>query len=157
MPSPFPGMDPFLERRGRWRGFHNAFLTIAQFQIAGLLPDGYEVDADADVYLHELPADPHRRTRVRVADESVTLTAGPGAGFGGVGGETAVRAAEPSVRTVLLPRVLEYHEIFLEVRDREGAEVVTVVELLSRANKHQHRDQYLVKRDELLHSDVNWW
>ena len=29
MPSPFPGMDPYLEQPEIWRGFHTRFLTVA--------------------------------------------------------------------------------------------------------------------------------
>ena len=27
MPSPFPGMDPYLESQGYWQDFHTSFLT----------------------------------------------------------------------------------------------------------------------------------
>ena len=149
MPSPFPGMDPFLERRGRWREVRTGFLTEARFQLIRTLPPGYEVRAESNVYLHELPGDP--RPRVRVADDAVTFTGGL-TGAAAAGG-TAL--AEPPLRTRLTPRVQERQELFLEIVDESGDEVVTVIELLSRANKANHRDQYLAKRDELLHSPTH--
>ena len=146
MPSPFPGMDPFLERPGRWREVHTAFLTLARFQLAGTLPPGYEVRAESDVYLHELPGDP--RPRKRIADDAVTFTGG----LTGAAASGGTALAEPPLRTRLMPRVEERQQLYLEIVDEGGDEVVTVIELLSRANKVNHRDQYLAKRDELLHS-----
>ena len=29
MPSPFPGMNPYLEQEDAWRDFHEAFLPTA--------------------------------------------------------------------------------------------------------------------------------
>ena len=46
---------------------------------------------------------------------------------------------------------------FLEVRDRQGRELVTVIELLSPSNKRagDDREQYLAKRRELLRSPAH--
>src|SRR5437867_3445004 len=46
---------------------------------------------------------------------------------------------------------------FLEIRDRDNEEVVTVIELLSPSNKApgKDRDHYLAKRDEILWSGVH--
>ena len=46
---------------------------------------------------------------------------------------------------------------YLEVRDREGREVVTVIELLSPSNKRagDDRESYLAKRRELLRSPAH--
>ncbi len=47
---------------------------------------------------------------------------------------------------------------FLEIRDRLGRELITVVELLSPANKRggADREQYLAKREELLQSAAHF-
>ena len=149
MPSPFPGMDPFLERPGRWREVHASFLIETRYALAGTLPPGYEVRAESDLYLHELPGDP--RPRRRVADDAVTFSGG----FSGAAASGGAALAEPPLRTRLMPRVEERQQLFLEIVDEGGDEVVTVIELLSRANKVNHRDQYLAKRDELLHSPTH--
>src|SRR6202011_1559181 len=46
---------------------------------------------------------------------------------------------------------------FLEVRDRQGRELVAVIELLSPSNKRpgEDREQYLAKRRELLRSPAH--
>ena len=42
MPSPFPGMDPYLEDPAFWADFHAAFLTYLRDAINERLPDNYE-------------------------------------------------------------------------------------------------------------------
>ena len=56
-----------------------------------------------------------------------------------------------------IPEVDTETEAFLEIRDRDGHELITVVELLSPANKYAgpDREQYLAKRAELLPSAVH--
>ena len=41
MPSPFPGMDPYLERSRWFRGLHNDLITFIQEAIQPLLPSPY--------------------------------------------------------------------------------------------------------------------
>jgi len=72
-----------------------------------------------------------------------------------------------ALRRLLAPQVgpkyivqLEEHieEVpFLEVRDRQGRELVTVIELLSPSNKRSgdDREQYLTKRRELVRSPAH--
>lgn len=43
MPSPFPGMGPFLENSGRWADFHHRFVNYCCEAIADKLPDAYGV------------------------------------------------------------------------------------------------------------------
>lgn len=41
MPSPFPGMDPYIEASGRWAGFHRAFVAECARQLNQILPRDY--------------------------------------------------------------------------------------------------------------------
>ena len=41
MPSPFPGMDPYLEISGDWRDFHARFLNACADTLSDRLPEGY--------------------------------------------------------------------------------------------------------------------
>jgi Protein of unknown function (DUF4058) len=51
MPSPFPGMNPFLERAETWSGFHLQLIVGIQFQLVAQL-DGYNVQLGARRYFH---------------------------------------------------------------------------------------------------------
>lgn len=58
MPSPFPGMNPYLERAGVWESFHTELVVAMKRQIAEQLPDQYVVRIENRVYIHEPPTSP---------------------------------------------------------------------------------------------------
>src|SRR4051812_43914067 len=43
MPSPFPGVDPFIEAQGYWEEFHWKYINYAQEALIERVPDDYEV------------------------------------------------------------------------------------------------------------------
>jgi hypothetical protein len=55
MPSPFPGMDPFIEAQ-KWSGFHLGFIAqLADLLVSALRPK-YEVDMEERVYVETTAA-----------------------------------------------------------------------------------------------------
>ena len=46
MPSPFPGMDPYLETSDRWRNVHSNLATEIQTQLAPLIRPRYYADQE---------------------------------------------------------------------------------------------------------------
>ena len=55
MPSPFPGMNPWLEQDALWHEFHQAFLTGMRDAIAQEVAPRYYVALEEHVYIHEPP------------------------------------------------------------------------------------------------------
>ena len=49
MPSPFPGMDPFLEQPRFWPGVHEGFIADAMTELNRRLPNGYAACIDERV------------------------------------------------------------------------------------------------------------
>jgi hypothetical protein len=148
MPSPFPGMDPYLERDGLFHEFHQRFIPrLAELLLPKIAPK-YLATLDSHVYLHEFAAD--QRHLIGRFDVAVTH----------VGGELSVQSPGTATQSVLgtvpVP-VLEEVDSFVELRERDGMEVVTVIELLSLANKKSgsDREQYLGKRAKYLKSGVH--
>ena len=47
MPSPFPGMDPFLENPAFWTDFHFTFINYWREALADTLPDEFEAIKEA--------------------------------------------------------------------------------------------------------------
>ena len=43
MPSPFPGMNPYLEQSDTWEDFHTNFITRAQEVLSGQVGPNYLV------------------------------------------------------------------------------------------------------------------
>ncbi len=156
MPSPFPGMNPYLERAGVWEMFHTQFLSTVQQRLTAQVQPRYRVRMETRVYVHE-PAG--RRRPAGEADLGVHLlssAASPPASSGAAVGPTGTLT--PMVIDVE-PGWLEIEKArFIEIRDQYGREVVTVLELLSPSNKYAgpDREAYLSKRREMIRSRAHF-
>src|SRR5437764_855351 len=60
MPSPFPGMNPYLEQDDAWHSFHERFCTRLADELVAHTGPRYLVKLDESVFLHELPAGERR-------------------------------------------------------------------------------------------------
>jgi hypothetical protein len=76
---------------------------------------------------------------------------------GGVATATATRSIKAPAFGHIQPGVDTIHEPFIEIRDRETREVITVIELLSPTNKTpgSDREQYIGKRKAILSSNTH--
>ena len=114
MPSPFPGMDPYLEDDTLWAAFHHQ-LVLALYQV--LLPGLVD------------------RYRARVGQRQYVT--------------------EMALFTSVVRE--EHHEDFIEVRNHKDARLVTLLEVVSPANKTTRpgRDAYLERRLEARNAGAN--
>ncbi|MFO0810916.1 MAG: DUF4058 family protein [Gemmataceae bacterium] len=152
MPSPFPGMDPYLEDPARWADLHGALIYAIRAALTPLLPERYSAGVDQYVWLHE----PDLETRRRLVQPNVFVTDETGTDAAGTSAATALAAlAAPAVST--LPVVRRTGPRYVRITDPERRRVVTVIELLSPSNKDTagDRDLYLAKRNEYLATGVN--
>ena len=151
MPSPFPGMDPYLERPGQWPSFHVNFIVGMAQHLVPRVGDKYQPYSEPTLYIHEPPAS---RRFLGKGDAGVVI--GAGGGNGRVPGGAAL--AEPAARLELGEVVTEERQHHIEVRTREDERVVTVIELLSPTNKDEEtgRLQFLAKREKLRRAGVHF-
>ena len=148
MPSPFPGMDPYLE--AHWRDVHASLVIYARDALQGVLPTSLRARVEESVLL-ESPkglGDHPLFPDVRVVEYTSKrgLETRPAAGAAVAEPVLVETEAEPATET------------FLEIIDREsGNRVVTVIEFLSPSNKSPgpNREQYLRKQRGLCSSDTN--
>lgn len=156
MPSPFPGMDPYLEDKGElFHDFHQSAIFVMRELLAAKLPPPYEAHLQTSLYIHELPAAERRL----VGRTDVSVGEARGDGRPGSAGATTAAIAEAAPVYALLP-MLAVDELgmnYVEVRDRQGERLVTVIEMLSPSNKYAggDREKYLQKRHELLKTDAH--
>lgn len=148
MPSPFPGMDPFLERY--WGDIHHAFITYARASLQRQLPGGLVARVDERVFVE--PSEGVGRNiipDVRVVERPHPQGPRRRAGNG-------IAVAEPLV--IVLESSEPIRQGFIEIIDlKSGRKVVTVIEVLSPSNKAAGpgRDLYLKKQTELRDGGVS--
>ncbi len=149
MPSPFPGMDPWLEAPGLFPDLHNTLIGYIREVIAAGLPRPYytaiatrvyveqsdrQIEPDVDVLIRK------KRPRLEPADAGGLLIAKPR--------PLVFRTPSDPIR-----------EWAIEIRHPDsGDRFVTSVEVLSLSNKRrgtEGRKQYLKKRRELREGKVN--
>ena len=147
MASPFPGMDPWLE--DFWRDVHARLVIYAADQLQGRLPADLRARVEERVVVEPLDDEPcSAYPDVRIAER------GHGRALA-VATETDVAVAEPLVlRVASEPRT----ETYIQIIDvGTGKRVVTVLEILSLANKlpGDGRNQYRQKPQELRAGEVS--
>ena len=69
MPSPFPGMNPYLEQKGLWRDFHGSFLLTLRTVLTPQVVPRYYVELEESLYLDR---GDDRRGLFAVADAAAT-------------------------------------------------------------------------------------
>lgn len=108
MPTPFPGMDPYLERRDRWQAVHTRLIVAIADALGPQIRPRYRVDIELRTYVE-------------------------------------------------IPMPEEIHERYLVVREVATEEVITIIEILSLANKltHEGREAYEAKRAAVLGSKTH--
>jgi hypothetical protein len=148
-------MNPYLEQPSAWHDFHESFCYECRRLLSSQLGPRYVAKLDEHVYLHEFSSHESSAEERRLLGLGDVTVADAGAGASVVTGGTAIAAPVE----VELPTTLDLErENYIEIRDREGFRLITVVELLGPANK-QHgpdRRQFLAKRQEFLSSGVNY-
>lgn len=147
MPNPFPGMNPYLENPELWPEVHHLLIGIIAESLNPQLLPKYRVAVEKRVYqmsgeealLVGIPDVTVSRSRQTSQSNSANV---------------AVAATRASPVTVNVPIPMEFREGYLEVRETATKEVVTVIEILSPANKitGKGRDTYIDKRETILGS-----
>lgn len=149
MPSPFAGMNPYLENPDFWPGVHHwLIIEIARFLAPQLRPK-YIVAVEVRMYetggedlLVGIPDVTVQRplTETNPATTNVAVAAPP---------------AQPVTVTLPVPETIK--QGYLEIREVETKEVVTAIEILSPVNKRsgEGRKAYEAKRQKVLGSLTN--
>lgn len=151
MPSPFPGMDPYLERPSLWPGLHVVFIGKLQAALNPQLLPHYIAQIETRGYIVR---DEDPSFRLFIADVSVESSRRRKQQRDSA---TAVQVAEPIIFT--LEAEIEIEEARIEIRDRRKNTLVTVIELLSPSNKvrgSEGRESFLEKRQQMIASKVHW-
>jgi hypothetical protein len=158
MPSPFPGMDPYLEHPGLWPDVHHELISGIREQLNRSTRPRYVARVEERTYYPEeddpglellAPSVPHDFfiPDVKVVDRNPRSTIA-----------TATALIDKPVTMVTMPPE-EIREARVEILDTSTRDVVTVIEVVSPSNKvigSAGRKSFLDKRREIMNSPIHW-
>lgn len=154
MPSPFPGMDPWLEAPGVFPDLHSSFATYLRASLTKVLPRPYFAAISTRVYMEES----ERRTEPDVDVFKPTNGSQTVLGNGGTATVTRNRANVFDIPALPWPDE-QLTESFIEIRTSDGGDqLITSVEILSPTNKRRGangRGLYLAKQQEMRQLGIN--
>jgi hypothetical protein len=145
MPSPFPGMDPYIES-WIWPSFHGNVIVAIQDYLNPRLPKRYIASTELFVW------------RFDNSEEQRLLLGGPDVHVSdlqpGTSGPAVATVSAPI--TTVLPGVVRKQR-FIKITDPEARRVVTVIEVLSPTNKVRGDDglAYRLKREEYIANGIS--
>lgn len=146
--NPFPGMNPYLEAVPWWREVHNILISEIRFFLLDTLPIEYSVSMEERVVIVRNPPEETRR-RYAVPDITISSRDFPSS--------DVVKRPSGQAITAILPDVYPARERFIEIRMQNRNAAVTIIEILSPANKNRGRDRddYISKRERILNSSTH--
>jgi hypothetical protein len=150
MPSPFPGMDLYLERPNIWPDVRSALIVATRDALAPQVAPAYYVAIEERMYIVALDSAEF------IGRPDVAIITAPTEVRPPSEAETATVVASVAQR-VMLPQFEEVRERYLEIRDVQTHAVVTAIEMLSPSNKApgEGREAYEEKRRQVLSTLTN--
>lgn len=148
MPSPFPGMDPYIEDADLWLDFHAELASQIKHQVAPQIRPGYFVRTMPRRTYETVELGKPRSAYPDAAILKPRPLREPAAAYASV--------AEPPFQS-RVEIEFEIKDFSLEIRDKDS-ELVTSIEILSRVNKrrgHEAYNAYRRKRRGLLRQPVH--
>ncbi len=146
-PSPFPGMDPWLQ--SFWDNVHTKFCTYLSDTLNELLSPGLVAVTQQRVFIESSVA----ADRSAYPDVHVIHRSAPA-----LGGSSPAGAATLDEPIVMEMPADAFEQPYIEIVDAQsGGTVVTVIEIVSPSNKRagESRDLYEQKQAEVVASDAN--
>ena len=150
MPSPFPGMDPYIETPELWSDFHNNLASEIQAHLNRLIQPHYFARLTPYVTYEVVEVGQVHGVRPDVGVWQLQTLPGESQA------STATSAPAPVESLVTLEIPLRLQRV--EIRATASQQLVTVAEILSPVNKCPSHDAYLAyqrKRRDILRSEVH--
>jgi len=119
MPSPFPGMDPFLEEPHDWSDVHGRFINAICDHLTEVVSPHFVVRFESRVYI----ATPEDLLAGQIIPDVYVVTKP----------EAAPDTVASTTTTIVPPTLIEplfdpeIHERYIEIRDAANREVVTTL------------------------------
>ena len=145
MPSPFPGMDPFIESQ-MWEDFNTDFITVLRESLVQQVRPQYVVNVERYVHVtRDEDVESIIAPDLAVTDTSIGWRESAA---------SPMATLQPVKHQIVMPQL---RQPYLVIRTRRGETVVAVIELLSPWNKKRDVGvaEYLAKRANVLKSSAS--
>ena len=149
MPSPFPGMNPYLENPIFWSEVHHRLISAIADSIEPYIPPDYRVAIEQRTYLTD------ESDSILVGIPDVAVFSQKSLATPTSATATIITTSEAIAVTIPLPE--KVRESYLEIREAATGFVITTIEILSPKNKRtgEGREAYSKKRKKVLASLTN--
>ena len=151
--SPFSGMDPYLEAPSLWPSVHARLINTISDILTRQVAPRFVVTIEERVTITE-PGEPLFRDQVA---PDVYLVRPPQPLLAQSTVVTAAQVTAPAIVEAMYPG--EIVERYIEIRDAQGREVITTIEILSPRNKaarSKGHDDFMRKRRSIMSSPTHW-
>ncbi|MEM7536740.1 MAG: DUF4058 family protein [Chloroflexota bacterium] len=134
MSYPFPGMNPWLEESRLWKNVHNTLIVAIRDELVPLLRPHYFVGIETHTYIAQSSGSQSPRYPDvaifgnRSSSQQPAMRASSAA---------VLDAATVTPLEVELPHAEKLEYAYLTIETLPDREVITVIEVLSHANKHK--------------------
>jgi hypothetical protein len=150
MPSPFPGMDPYLEGH-LWPDVHSALAGKLRAALTPLIRPRYTARLAISVVEDGAPGE-----EIGIMYPDVEVLRKGGEGARPVPQAAIATSASPATLTIPVVRPVEVRLVNIEVRDAAQQQLVTAIKILSPVNKREPGlTQYRQKRQRLYEAGVH--
>lgn len=148
MPSPFPGMDPYLEHPDFWQETHHWLIIAIADSIMPQIRPKYEIGIKQHIYKNDTNNYNHNSISLSIPNVAIKRQSNT------INAPTrSVAIGMLTVPTIVkVPTTEKITQTYLEVREMATKQVVTAIEILSPVNKRsgEGRITYLKKRQSIL-------
>ncbi len=144
MPTPFPGMDPYLEQPGLWPEVHTRLIVAIADALGPMVRPRYRVAVEQRSYLAMVTSG-----ETVIVPDVLVADREPQAHTGVQPPSQSEPSTESGVFIAELPMPEERIERYLEVRSTDTHEVITSIELLSPTNKLPGEGRQLYEKKRL--------
>ena len=149
MPSPLPGMDPYIEHPNIWSDFHSDLAGEIRAELNTIIQPKYVARLETRVTYEIIEIAEVRGIRPDVGVYESELSS-----FG----ESPTLVITPAPVQSVVPLEIPLKLLSVEIRLVDMMQLITAIEILSPVNKrpgHEAYQSYLRKRRELLRSEAH--
>ena len=152
MPSPFPGMDPYLEDY-LWPGFHQEFMVAIKQDLVNKLPEGLYAHVEVNTISDFMLVD----RRAQYKPDMTVYTTGRAGDSGLLEDSGGVATSTPPTGVDKERIEAEFKLLTIEITRIKDSRLIAAIEMLSPVNKRKpHINKYREKRRNYISCGIHF-